>query len=84
MRIGKRTRLLLASGAALAVIGGGTAELVYASHIGPEVEVVDHARCRGTDELGNWKLVPAGTREKLGNTVSVCIHGMWVDETPAE
>jgi len=81
MRFGRKTRVALATGAALAVIGAGAVDVLYASHVAVEVQVVDRARCQGTDELGNWTLVPAGSREKLDGVVSVCVEGMWVDET---
>jgi hypothetical protein len=83
MRIGRKTRVALATGAALAVIGAGAVDLVYASQVGVEVEQVDnglHPRCRGVDELGNAVLVPQGSRESLGGKVFVCVDAGWIPE----
>lgn len=74
---------MLATGAALAVIGAGYVDVVYASQVGTEVQQVDnglHPRCRGTDELGNWALVPAGSREVLDGKVFVCVDAGWVPD----
>ena len=89
MSFGRKTRIALAAGAALAVIGAGYVDLVYASQVGTEVQQVQqygglHPRCRGVDELGNWALVPPGTRESLDGKVYVCDGAGWVPDTSGQ
>lgn len=88
MRFGRKTRIALATGAALAVIGAGVADVVlYTSQVGSEVEQIDnglHPRCRGVDELGNSVLVPEGSREKLEGKIFVCIQAGWVPDTSGQ
>lgn len=87
MGFGRKTKALLATGAALAVIGAGYVDLVYASQVGTEVQQVDnglHPRCRGVDGLGNSVLVPQGTRESLEGKVYVCVGAGWVPDTSGQ